>query len=205
MGDVFTHDITATGRGLRGCGPPGGGRHGTGRCLVLVTDDAERTMATHLGRGQLLRPRRRRRGAAASDQDHLPRGLPLRPRAGQGGHARGDRHRPTARTARWRCRCRTRSASSDTARLPRAARPATSTCSSPTRTRPRRSSRSRASPQALDALDETGVLAVVTRGARGCDRGDARRSLRRRPRPRLRRWWTPTARATSSPPGSSTG
>ena len=48
LGDVFTHDITAAGVEFEAvlAGP---GEGGTGRCLVLVTDDAERTMATHLG------------------------------------------------------------------------------------------------------------------------------------------------------------
>ena len=48
MGDVFTHDITATGVEFEAAIHPGK-QHGTGRCLVLVTEDAERTMATHLG------------------------------------------------------------------------------------------------------------------------------------------------------------
>jgi fructokinase len=48
MGDVFTHDITATGVEFEAAIHPSR-RHGTGRCLVLVTEDAERTMATHLG------------------------------------------------------------------------------------------------------------------------------------------------------------
>jgi sugar/nucleoside kinase (ribokinase family) len=47
LGEVFAHDIRATGvafntRPLEG-GPP------TARCLVLVTPDAQRTMATYLG------------------------------------------------------------------------------------------------------------------------------------------------------------
>jgi fructokinase len=46
MGDVFTHDITASGVDFEAAVHQG---HGTGRCLVLVTPDAQRTMATHLG------------------------------------------------------------------------------------------------------------------------------------------------------------
>jgi len=48
MGDVFTHDITASGVDFEAAVVTSS-KNGTGRCLVLVTDDAERTMATHLG------------------------------------------------------------------------------------------------------------------------------------------------------------
>src|SRR6185503_17665578 len=47
LGDVFGHDLRATGVGydtpLATSGPP------TGRCLILVTPDAQRTMSTFLG------------------------------------------------------------------------------------------------------------------------------------------------------------
>lgn len=55
MGDVFTHDITATGVEFEAAivqATDGG----TGRCLVLVSDDAERTMATHLGVANTFAP-----------------------------------------------------------------------------------------------------------------------------------------------------
>jgi sugar/nucleoside kinase (ribokinase family) len=48
MGDVFTHDITASGVEFEAALSKSRDG-GTGRCLVLVTQDAERTMATHLG------------------------------------------------------------------------------------------------------------------------------------------------------------
>ena len=48
MGQVFTHDITATGVEFEAALSKSRDG-GTGRCLVLVTEDAERTMATHLG------------------------------------------------------------------------------------------------------------------------------------------------------------
>ena len=48
LGDIFTHDITASGVEFEAAiAKESDG--GTGRCLVFVTDDAERTMATHLG------------------------------------------------------------------------------------------------------------------------------------------------------------
>ena len=49
LGQAFIHDIRSVGVALRpdaGAGRPG---RSTGHCLVLVTEDAERTMATHLG------------------------------------------------------------------------------------------------------------------------------------------------------------
>jgi sugar/nucleoside kinase (ribokinase family) len=54
LGEVFLHDITAAGvtlgrpSAVEAPRQPGDDR-ATGRCLVLVTDDGERTMATHLG------------------------------------------------------------------------------------------------------------------------------------------------------------
>ncbi len=58
LGDVFTHDIRAAGVHFdppptapnpRGSADVIGGDLGTGRCLVLVTPDAQRTMSTFLG------------------------------------------------------------------------------------------------------------------------------------------------------------
>ena len=54
LGDVFVHDITALGAAfpskIAADGAP------TGRCLVLVTPDAERSMSTFLGAAQNLTP-----------------------------------------------------------------------------------------------------------------------------------------------------
>ncbi|SAY39067.1 Fructokinase (EC 2.7.1.4) [Candidatus Synechococcus spongiarum] len=47
LGRIFRHDITAIGVCYPTPPSPGGGA--TGRCLVLITPDAERTMATDLG------------------------------------------------------------------------------------------------------------------------------------------------------------
>jgi sugar/nucleoside kinase (ribokinase family) len=61
LGEVFLHDITAAGVALGRTSPvevsadPADDR-ATGRCLVLVTDDGERTMATHLGVASTLGP-----------------------------------------------------------------------------------------------------------------------------------------------------
>jgi sugar/nucleoside kinase (ribokinase family) len=55
LGDVFGHDLRSTGVGYdtprATSGPP------TGRCLILVTPDAQRTMNTFLGASTLLGPR----------------------------------------------------------------------------------------------------------------------------------------------------
>jgi sugar/nucleoside kinase (ribokinase family) len=76
LGEVFLHDIaaagvtlgridpvpadgSATGGSATGGSATGGsaaGGRATGRCLVLVTDDGERTMATHLGVASTLGP-----------------------------------------------------------------------------------------------------------------------------------------------------
>ena len=53
LGDVFVHDIESIGAKFSG------GRltdHGTGRCLINVTPDGQRTMSTFLGAAALLTP-----------------------------------------------------------------------------------------------------------------------------------------------------
>lgn len=49
LGHSFVHDIRSAGVYFEPTPALGGPDHMTGHCLVLVTDDAERTMATHLG------------------------------------------------------------------------------------------------------------------------------------------------------------
>jgi sugar/nucleoside kinase (ribokinase family) len=50
LGRAFTHDIRSIGVAFEPRpAPAGGGESVTGHCLVMVTPDAERTMATHLG------------------------------------------------------------------------------------------------------------------------------------------------------------
>src|SRR3546814_3306178 len=54
LGAVFAHDMRATGVLYRSApateGPP------TGRCLIVVTSDAQRTMNTYLGSSELFGP-----------------------------------------------------------------------------------------------------------------------------------------------------
>ncbi|KPF73969.1 carbohydrate kinase [alpha proteobacterium AAP81b] len=52
LGAVFTHDIRAA--GVSYTTPPLAGGNPTGRCLILVTDDGDRTMNTYLGACQEL-------------------------------------------------------------------------------------------------------------------------------------------------------
>ncbi|HET9689971.1 MAG TPA: PfkB family carbohydrate kinase, partial [Acidimicrobiales bacterium] len=50
FGSVFASDIRAAGVSFDvPPGPVGEGRAGTGRCMVMVTPDAEKTMCTYLG------------------------------------------------------------------------------------------------------------------------------------------------------------
>ncbi len=54
LGEVFRHDITAIGVHFRPT--PSKGEEGTGRCLVNVTEDGQRTMCTYLGAANALTP-----------------------------------------------------------------------------------------------------------------------------------------------------
>ena len=60
LGEVFTHDMRAT--GIDFDTPPLKSEPPTGRCLIFVTPDGERTMNTFLGAGQFL-------PASALDED----------------------------------------------------------------------------------------------------------------------------------------
>ena len=54
LGAVFAHDLRASGAVFR-CAPATEGPP-TGRCLIVVTPDAERTMNTYLGASEFLGP-----------------------------------------------------------------------------------------------------------------------------------------------------
>ncbi len=54
LGDVFRHDIGSI--GIAYDTPPAEGSEATGRCLILVTPDGERTMSTYLGASTGLGP-----------------------------------------------------------------------------------------------------------------------------------------------------
>ena len=54
LGDVFSHDLRAVGVGY--ATPPATAGPATGRCLIVVTPDAQRTMSTYLGASSGLGP-----------------------------------------------------------------------------------------------------------------------------------------------------
>ena len=54
LGEVFRHDITAI--GVHFAPTPLDGGEGTGRCLINVTGDGQRTMCTYLGAANALTP-----------------------------------------------------------------------------------------------------------------------------------------------------
>ena len=97
LGAVFAHDLRAQGVLFENKpateGPP------TGRCLIVVTPDAHRTMNTCLGASAFFGPDDVDPEMVRSAQD-VPRGLPVRPARVHGGLL--VRLRPRARTgARW--------------------------------------------------------------------------------------------------------
>ena len=71
-------------RPVRHAAPPPTGR-GTARCLILVTPDGQRTMATYLGACVELGPEDIDAGLIEAAADHLSRRLSVRPAAGAGG------------------------------------------------------------------------------------------------------------------------
>ena len=84
LGQVFGHDMRAVGVDVPRRGrPPTAPR--PGRCVIVVTPDAERTMNTYLGVSSLLGVRRPRRGRDRRRRGAVHGGLPVRPRRGQGG------------------------------------------------------------------------------------------------------------------------
>jgi sugar/nucleoside kinase (ribokinase family) len=54
LGDVFSHDLRSVGVGYST--PPATAGPSTGRCLIVVTPDAQRTMSTYLGASSGLGP-----------------------------------------------------------------------------------------------------------------------------------------------------
>ena len=82
LGAVFAHDLRSTGVGYTT--PPATGGPPTGRCLILITPDAQRTMHTFLGASVHLWARRS--GGKRCDRtgkDPVPRGYLLDPAAAQ--------------------------------------------------------------------------------------------------------------------------
>ena len=135
---VFAHDIRSTGvtfdvaaRGRRA--------RRTGRCLIVVTPDAQRTMNTYLGASALFGPTTSTPTWSRAARGRVPRGLPLGPARGQGGvpQGRADRARGRQRGVAHALRLVLRRPAP--ARVARNSSRTTSTSSSRTRTRSARS------------------------------------------------------------------
>ena len=108
LGRVYRHDIRAA--GVSFATEPAVAGPSTGRCYVLVTPDGERTMNTYLGAAQDLNPSDIDAAAVAAARSSISKaicGTRKAPRK-RSSRRRISRTRPGAR---WRCRCRTRSAS----------------------------------------------------------------------------------------------
>ena len=88
---IFEHDMHAL--GVRFDTPPLIGGPPTGRCLILVTPDAQRTMNTCPGASHELTPQRARRAADCLGLDPLPRRLSVGPGKPARGDDAGDRDR----------------------------------------------------------------------------------------------------------------
>ncbi len=56
LGAIFAHDLRAQGADYETSPAPNGGAHETGRCIVIVTPDGERSMNTYLGVSEELHP-----------------------------------------------------------------------------------------------------------------------------------------------------
>jgi sugar/nucleoside kinase (ribokinase family) len=75
LGAIFAHDMRSL--GVRFETPALAGPPPTGRCLILVTDDAQRTMNTCPGASHGAHGRGARQGHDSLGEHHLPRRLSL--------------------------------------------------------------------------------------------------------------------------------
>ena len=176
----------------------------TGRCIIVVTPDAERTMNTYLGASSLLGDQRRRRRRGGRRPRALHGGLPVRPTGGQAGVPARRSHRPRRRADGLAHAVRFVLRRPSPRRLPVARR---------RRGRSAVRQRGRADGAVPDRdlrrLDRGAAQAVPAGGdhdrRQGIDRRHRRRADRRARRFRFGAWSTPPAPATSTPPASCTG
>ena len=203
LGQVFTHDIRSIGVAFDPTPTPAvEGESMTGHCLVLVTDDAERTMATHLGVASEFGPGDLHSGHLSSSQVVYLEGYLWDQPAAKAGmrEAIEIAHRSEAAVALTLsdpfCVQSHRAeflellngdlellfANEEEVMLLFGAPPF---------------------EDAVEAVAETGVLAVLTRGSAGSVVVTARGRWRCRPN-RWSGWSTPPGPGTSSPPASST-
>ena len=148
-------------------GSPEGDALGTGRCMVLISEDAERTMGTYLGAASTLTVA----GVSTAPSWSGPPSSCSRATCGTWRRPRRPCATrpplPTTPTARSPSPCRTRSASPATSGSSSTSWSTTSTSCSGTRRRSPCSSERPRTQAALEAAEETGLLVVMTRGAEG--------------------------------------
>ena len=113
LGEVFGHDLRSTGVHFSGSAAADG--RPTGRCLIVVTPDAERTMNTYLGASANLGPDDIDTELVGAARVTFLEGYLFDLPRCQGGLPRRQPTRLTPQDARCRSPCPTRSASSVTA------------------------------------------------------------------------------------------
>ena len=166
FGQVFGHDIRAA--GVTFTTPPAAqGSEPTGRCLILVTPDGQRTMNTFLGVSPQL-------GGGEVDAElirlgahRLSRGLSVRPARGQGRVPAGGRDRRQGRAAGGAEPVRCLLRRPPPGRVPGADPRSASTSCSPTRRRSPRSTRPARSTRRRERAQADTKLAALTRSEKG--------------------------------------
>ena len=205
LGEIFAHDIRAL--GVEFLTPAKTGGEPTGRCLILVTPDAQRTMNTFRGAAHELTAEALDRGADPGRGDPLSGGLSVA--LGRAARRRWSRRCGSRmkRGARSPSPCPTSPASSRTGRRSwRCSRPARSTCCSPTRPRSWSWPALAATEAAIAAIQDKVPLLVVTCGAEGALAVERGRRVARADRPdRQGRGRHDRAPATCSRPASWSG
>ena len=166
LGAVFGHDIRAAGVEFHGQAPAGGGAP-TGRCLIVVTPDAQRTLNTFLGASAQLGPDDLDHELIARAQVLYLEGYLWDEPDGQGRVPAGGAHRPRRRqpggvhaVGRLLRRASPRRSSSSWSST-------TSTCCSPTRSRSPRCTRSTRFDDALQRVQHHCEIAALTRSEKG--------------------------------------
>ena len=165
LGEVFRHDLAAVGVGYATA--PATTGPSTGRCLIVVTPDAQRTLTTYLGASVHLGPADVDRALIERGRHPLSGGLPVRPAGGAACVPDGCRHGPRRRPQGGARRCRIRSASTVTAPPSGSWSSATSTSCSPTRSRSARCYEAADFDAALQQVRRHCAVAALTRSELG--------------------------------------
>ena len=166
FGALYRHDLSSIGVTAEVPAAPADADDPTGRCLIMVTPDGERTMNTHLGIAAKVSVDDVDPAVVASAGARLRRGLPVGHRVDQGRHPQGARLPPPSAPGSP-SPCPTASASSATATSSSTSPSTASTCCSPTRPRSARSTGSIASRAPCAKLQQRRGVSFVTRSAAG--------------------------------------